>query len=184
MRRRTTWLAPAADRRRRRHIPAVLAGLLLGAIAPLAPVPSTAAVDAGDAPRWDWPVPAPRIVVRGYSAPDTRYGAGHRGIDLEAAAGTVVTAPADGVVSFAGWVVDRPVVSIRHPDGLVSSLEPVAPLVSAGDAVRRGAPIGSLVTSAHCEGCLHLGARQDGDYLSPLALLGDIPRAVLLPLED
>ncbi|WP_251857681.1 murein hydrolase activator EnvC [Herbiconiux sp. L3-i23] len=164
---------------------AAVLGLLLGMLAPLTPTSNGAAHAVEQAMVWQWPVPAPRIVVRGYDAPATRYSAGHRGIDLDVGVGTTVTAVDDGVVSFAGWVVDRPVVSVRHSDGLVSSVEAVDPAVAAGDTVRRGDVIGVVAESmAHCAGCLHLGARQDGEYLSPLALLGGIPRAVLLPLVD
>jgi len=36
---------------------------------------------------------------------------------------------------------------------------------------------------SHCaSACLHFGVRKDGGYLSPLALIGGIERAVLLPL--
>ena len=65
---------------------------------------------------WDWPVGPPHAIVRPYAAPATVYGPGHRGVDLAAGAGAVVGAPADGVVHFAGFVVDRPLLSIEHGD--------------------------------------------------------------------
>jgi murein DD-endopeptidase MepM/ murein hydrolase activator NlpD len=175
----------AVVRRTGRRGLTVLIGLLLGVALAAAPVPARSDTAAG---RWGWPVPAPHLLIRGYESPPTRYGAGHRGIDIEAPPGTVVLAPDDGVVSFAGWVVDRPVLAIRHSDGIVSSFEPIDASVSAGDAVVRGQPVGAVAEASegsipHCFGCLHLGARHDGDYLSPLALLEGIPRAVLLPLD-
>lgn len=92
-----------------------------------------------------------------------------------------VLAPADGVVSFAGVVVDRPVLSIRHAGGLVSSYEPVVTTLVAGDSVARGQQIGEL-QAGHCaELCLHFGVRLDGAYISPLNYLGGIPWSVLLP---
>lgn len=129
---------------------------------------------------WAWPVPPPVAIERPYVAPATAYGAGHRGIDLAAPDGQA-TAPADGVVSFVGFVVDRPVLSIRHPGGVVSSYEPLQTTLAAGDRVRRGDPIGTVLPG-HCERvCLHLGVRIDGQYVSPLLLLDEPPRSVLLP---
>ncbi|WP_166865671.1 M23 family metallopeptidase [Salinibacterium sp. ZJ70] len=132
---------------------------------------------------WAWPLAPPHPVVRPFLAPATTYGPGHRGIDLEGAEGAAVFAPAHGVVRFSGWVVDRPVLSIDHGGGLISSFEPVTSELTAGDEVRRGDVVGVL-EAGHCaRACLHLGARLDGAYVSPLLFLGGQPRAVLLPLE-
>ena len=129
---------------------------------------------------WAWPVAPPHPVVRPFVAPASAYGAGHRGIDIAAPTG-VVRAPADGVVHFAGTVVDRPVMSIRHADGLLSSYEPVVTPLAAGATVHRGEVIGTVL-GGHCASrCLHFGVRRDGQYISPLSLLGGVPRAVLLP---
>ena len=131
-------------------------------------------------PHWDWPVAAPHPVVRPFLAPPTPYGAGHRGVDIGAAS-AVIRAPADGVVHFAGVVVDRPVLSISHAGGLISSFEPVASTLRKGDPVSRGDIIGT-VEPGHCASrCVHFGVRLDGEYVSPLLLLGGVPRAVLLP---
>lgn len=130
---------------------------------------------------WAWPV-EPHEVVRAFDAPATPYGPGHRGIDIAASAGSTVLAPQDGVVRFAGPVAGRPVLSIEHEGGLVSSFEPVEPLVAAGDAVERGQQIGVL-QPGHAAGAarLHLGARLHGEYVDPLTLLG-VERPVLLPM--
>ena len=132
---------------------------------------------------WSWPTGAPAAVLRYFDLPHP-YAAGHRGVDLHAQAGAQVLAPDDGVVHFAGVVVDRPVLSIRHPSGFISSFEPVDAVVRAGDAVSRGQVVATLSTTiSHAPvGGMHLGARLDGAYVNPLALLGAIPRAVLLPL--
>jgi murein DD-endopeptidase MepM/ murein hydrolase activator NlpD len=157
--------------------PEPAAGVVPGAGVPDAGVPQRAM-----ATRWAWPVPSPHAVARPFAAPATPYGRGHRGIDIRAPAGTLVRAPASGIVHFAGVVVDRPVVSISHPGGVLSSFEPVQPLVAAGAAVQRGEVIGMLL-SGHCAAaCLHLGARIDGEYVNPLLFLGGVPRAVLLPM--
>jgi murein DD-endopeptidase MepM/ murein hydrolase activator NlpD len=130
---------------------------------------------------WLWPVAGTHAVVRPFLAPATPYSAGHRGVDLAAEEGAAVLAPADGVVRFSGWVVDRPVLSIDHGAGVISSYEPVESDLVAGDAVRRGDVIGTLLPG-HCRSpCLHLGVRVDGGYVSPLLFLGGQPRAVLLP---
>ncbi|PPF57750.1 M23 family peptidase [Clavibacter michiganensis] len=137
------------------------------------------------APRWSWPVDPPHAVTRRFEAPSTPYGPGHRGIDIAVGPGTAVHSPADGIVSFAGVVVDRPVVSIQHADGLVSSMEPVVPGVSTGDAVSAGQVVGVLAEGPRHEpdGGLHLGARLHGAYVDPQALLAGLRHAVLLPLD-
>jgi murein DD-endopeptidase MepM/ murein hydrolase activator NlpD len=131
---------------------------------------------------WAWPV-APHEVVRAFDPPASRYGSGHRGIDIAAPAGTPVLAPDAGTVRFAGPVAGRPVISIDHGAGLVSSFEPVEPLVATGDVVAAGQRIGTLLPG-HVAGewRLHLGARLHGEYIDPLPLLG-VERPVLLPLR-
>ena len=129
---------------------------------------------------WLWPIEAPHAIIRPFIAPATPYSAGHRGIDI-AADDTEVRAPADGVVHFAGVVVDRPVLSIRHGDGVITSYEPIETDLATGDTVSRGDPIGRVIPG-HCASvCLHFGVRLDGQYLSPLVYLAGIDRAVLLP---
>jgi murein DD-endopeptidase MepM/ murein hydrolase activator NlpD len=142
----------------------------------LGPGPAARAAD----PEWSWPVEPPRAILRPFIAPATPYSAGHRGIDIRAPGGSLF-APADGVVHFAGFVVDRPVLSIRHPGGLLSSYEPVNTALVEGDLVSRGELIGDIL-AGHCSArCVHVGVRLDGEYLSPLNFLGGVPRSVLLP---
>lgn len=130
---------------------------------------------------WIWPVEGPHTVVRTYDPPLTEYSAGHRGIDIAATIGHDVVAPADGVVHFAGIVVDRGVLSIKHGN-ILSSFEPIEALVSAGQFVRQGEIIGRVSAGHDCE-CLHVGARFNGAYLSPLSYLGTLEPAVLLPWD-
>ncbi|WP_373692898.1 M23 family metallopeptidase [Agromyces silvae] len=129
---------------------------------------------------------APPIrVLEPFRAPLTPYSAGHRGIDLAVRAGAEVAAAAPGVVRFAGRVADRPLVSIDHGDGVISSIEPVEPSVSVGDVLERGSPIGRVAAGGHCaDVCAHFGVRVDEEYVSPLLFLGGVPRAVLLPLSE
>ena len=62
----------------------------------------------------------------------------------------MIVAPAAGVVSFAGAVVDRGVLTIDHGDGVVSAIEPVDGLVAEGEAVAAGDPIGVVASGGHC----------------------------------
>jgi len=155
-------------------------GVVLLAVLGLAGALSAPAL-AGDGGPWVRPVAGG--VVRGFDPPATRYGAGHRGVDLTAPIGTPVSAPDDGTVLFAGRVVDRGVLSIDH--GTVrSSFEPVRPLVHAGEHVSRGQVVALVAApgATHPPGVLHLGARVQDGYVSPLLFLGALRRAVLLPL--
>lgn len=128
---------------------------------------------------WVWPVDAVQI-VRPFEAPAHRYAPGHRGLDLGSVAR--VRSPAAGTIAFAGPVAGRPVVTIDHGDGLVTSFEPVTTPLSAGDAVARGDPIGEVAEGGHAApGAVHFGVRWNGEYVNPLRLLGGVPRAVLLP---
>lgn len=149
-------------------------------VAALVPAPSVAddadpLADRG----WVWPVEVVQI-VRAFEAPAHRYAPGHRGIDL----GSVVRvrSPAAGTVAFAGPVAGRPVVTIDHGDGLVTTLEPVTTDLHAGDPVARGAAVGEISEGGHtAPETLHFGVRWQGEYVNPLRLLGGVPRAVLLP---
>jgi murein DD-endopeptidase MepM/ murein hydrolase activator NlpD len=157
----------------------LITGFLIG--------PLSARAASTESPAWlDSPV-EPFRAIRLFDRPDTPWGPGHRGIDLEAAVGQVVLAPGDGVVSFVGLVVDRGVVSIRHPDGLVSSLEPVAATVEVGAVVEAGDPLGSVTDEpGHCgpEACLHWGVREDGRYVNPLDVLEGFGPVRLLSLDE
>ena len=155
-----------------RFIIALLVGLLLSG-------DSTAVDD-----RWPWPVES-RSVARSFDAPPEPWASGHRGIDISAQQGTVVTAVADGTIHYAGRIVDRGVVSLAHADGItVTSYEPVHPLVSEGDPVSAGQPI-AVIEGVHagCGSCLHFGVRVQDQYRDPMLWLR-LERPVLLPLQD
>jgi len=170
----------------------VLAALVL-AFAGLT-VPATASVVATPAEGTPTPRPTtspseyipPLVVlelVRGFEAPRERWGAGHRGVDLAAATGQPVRAPGPGTVTFAGRVAGRGVVTVAHPDGLRSSLEPVEARVVAGEQVTAGQELGEIESpEGHCapQACLHWGVRDGATYLDPLRLLAGGP-SVLLP---
>ena len=90
------------------------------------------------------PVAPPPVVLTPFRAPDTRYGPGHRGVDLAAAAGSTVLAAGPGRVVFAGTLAGRGVLSIEHEGGMRTTYEPVAATVRAGRAVTAGEVIGTL----------------------------------------
>lgn len=148
-----------------RRILVLLAALTFAAVAPSASA-------AGD---WTWPVSGP--VIRSFDPPDSPYGAGHRGIDIAVAVGTVVVAPADGTVSFAGPVGGRLFVTIDHGGGWTSTASFLtSTLVREGDPVVRGQPV-ALTGWGHTDQPvphLHLGARLDGVYVDPLGLLAPV----------
>lgn len=130
--------------------------------------------------RWIPPLGVPLQISTGFLAPPNPYAAGHRGFDLGASAGTEIVAPTSGVVTFAGTIVDRPVLSIRVDAQTVVSLEPAETELSAGASVTRGAAIGIVSHGGHCAAhCLHLGVRVDGNYVNPLRYFAGRPK--LLP---
>ena len=159
-------------------------GALVGAVVLIALLtlqPAAAAAPPSD-PGWLWPVAGPREVVEEFRAPEHDYGPGHRGIDIAADAGAAVLAPADGVVAFRGVVVDRPLLTIDHGEGYVTTFEPVDSELSPGSAVQGGQEIGNVATGGHAApGTVHVGLRLHGVYVNPMLMFGGIPRAILLP---
>ncbi len=160
-------------------------------------VPPAAVADPGGAGDWSAPSPAtaPPAVLRPFEPPPAPWSAGHRGVDWASPDG-VVLAPGSGSIRFAGPVAGRSVVTVAHPDGMLSSLEPVelAPGLAVGDRVTAGEPIGSVQEGVHhCPvTCVHWGVRipdgwtvQGGTwdrYVDPLVLLGLSGPSVLWPL--
>jgi murein DD-endopeptidase MepM/ murein hydrolase activator NlpD len=138
------------------------------------------------APRaeWNWPLAPTPDVLRAFDPPEKPWMSGHRGVDLRAAFdGAAVTAPESGTVSFAGVVVDRPVITIDHGNGLRSSFEPVESGLAVGAPVSKGDVLGT-VRPGHCgpAPCVHWGVRRGGDYLNPLSFVTDLRPSILLPL--
>lgn len=168
--------------------PVLLAALLLlpASLAPagetLAFGPALAVMEA--APSWQWPVSPRPPVLRDFDPPPKPWLSGHRGVDLgTASVGAQVTSPAAGTVSFVGVVVDRPVITIDHGNGLRSSFEPVESSLAAGSAVGNGQVIGTLLPG-HCPAasCVHWGVRRGEEYVNPLQFVMDLRPSILLPL--
>lgn len=120
-------------------------------------------------------VPAMVLPVRGgtvvspFDAPEQVWFAGHRGVDIAAAEGTPLVAPADGTVSFAGKVGGKSVVSIVH-GAWTLTFEPAVTTLAVGSKVSRGRQFGTMSGSSdHCDGaCVHWGIRMAGRrYVDP-----------------
>lgn len=172
--------------------------LALGVIVTLGtPVAGAAtAPDAGSgAASTGWVPPLDRDVadlgvLAPFDPPEHDWLPGHRGVDLAAAPAETVLSPAPGVVSFTGPVAGRDVVVVLHDDGLRTSLEPVTASVGRGERVAPGSVLGTVqraesARGSHCAAtCVHWGVRRGERYLDPLALLGDRPPIVLLPLGE
>ncbi len=140
--------------------------------------PAGAATAAG----FTWPVEGQ--VVRDYTVEALAYDETmgdwriHDGVDIAAALGTEVMAPAGGTVSdiFADDLMGTTVV-ILHADGVMSSCANLAPsaAVEIGDTVRTGDIIGTLGATAIAESSqeshLHLSMTRDGVSVDPLEYL-------------
>ena len=150
--------------------------------------PTAGGVPAPTAPArlWRWPLLVTPRVVRGFDPPAQRWLPGHRGVDLAAVPGDTVVAAGAGVVTFAGPVAGRGVVTVTHGE-LRTTYEPVTATVEVGDLVAAGEPIGTLAAGAgHCGGyptCLHWGLLRGQVYLDPLGLLG-LGHPILLPIPN
>ena len=124
-------------------------------------------------------------MVRGFDDVG-RYDPGHRGVDLQVPAAGTVLAPGAGVVTFAGDVAGRGVVSVLHPDGVRTSYEPLTPAVAAGTAVAAGDVLGRVHGSHGTfapDTVLHWGARVGDRYVDPLTLLAPLGPVRLLPWD-
>ncbi|WP_028047040.1 M23 family metallopeptidase [Cellulomonas sp. URHE0023] len=176
-----------------RHLtPRTFTSAVLGALAALlaavalavaAPSASGGPLSVPTGTSYGLPLEGAPDVARAFERPANAFSAGHRGVDLRSVEGATVLAPADGIVTFAGQVAGRGVVTLAHPDGRRSSLEPVSPAVAVGARIVRGQPVGALQTAgSHCAPavCLHWGVRVDTTYEDPLAMLPGAGPVVLL----
>lgn len=190
-----------ATRRRTRSLAMLLGVALLAAVPSITgPASAEAGTDrdarasaresasewaVGRAIEWAWPLGDGRpMVVRGFEPPAEPWLAGHRGVDLLGAPGSVVRTAAHGVVTYAGPVAGVGVVVVAHGE-IRTTYQPVRASVRVGDAVGARAEIGALEPAgSHCApaACLHWGALRANTYLDPLALVGGGGRVRLAPL--
>jgi murein DD-endopeptidase MepM/ murein hydrolase activator NlpD len=124
---------------------------------------------------WSAPL-APLVVERPFAAPSGPYSPGHRGVDLVAAPGASIWAPAHGIVRVAGRVAGKHVVSIEHPHRILgrtgwrTTYEGVVAIVDVGARVERGDIIGRAIGNGHSDG-IHWGLKLGRMYADPLLLL-------------
>lgn len=137
-------------------------------------------------PEWSWPLSPAPPVLRFFQPPAQRWLPGHRGVDLPAEPGTAVLSPEAGTVVYAGWVVNRPVLTVDLGAGVLASFEPVQAAKAVGTKVAEGEVIGHVGAPAetgHCPAsCLHWGVRVHGNYVNPLNYVTDRRPSILLPL--
>lgn len=158
-------------------------------------------------PATGWLLPAAGPVTQGFGLtpfahahPDLYGPQGHPGIDIGAAAGSAVRCVRAGSVVYASWRnrAGAPVddgtgygitVWVREPDGTLHIYAHLAQaLVTVGDAVERGAPLGTVGDTGRAAGAhLHYEVRR-GDtpvdpspYLRPGGSSGGIPVVVRSP---
>ena len=143
-------------------------------------LPVLIAFQAGAPPAlaWTWPVDGP--VLRPFVLGDDPYAAEqHRGLDVAAPTGSLVRAPASGVVSFAGTVPGGGrSATIQTADGYSVTLVHLGSVaVARGQEVVEGDGVGTAGRSGepeHAESYVHLGVRVTTDpngYVDPLGLL-------------
>jgi murein DD-endopeptidase MepM/ murein hydrolase activator NlpD len=160
--------------------PALLVAVAL-LLALVAPPPARGVDSVPDPERAVWPLHPEPEVVSGFDPPTSRWGPGHRGVDLRAAVGQPVRAAAAGTVTFAGRLAGRGVVVVTH-GRTRTTYEPVTASVRVGEAVAAGARIGRLeLPGSHClpAACLHWGLLEGERYLDPLTLVGGGPVRLL-----
>lgn len=138
-------------------------------------------------------------LLRGFEETAGPYGPGHRGVDVGAAPGASVRAPASGRVTFAGRVAGATWVTIEVAPAVLVTVGPLRSAApSVGRAVTTGAPVGTLAPghpvvdrgpalggSPHVGlAALHLGLRVSGVYVDPLPWLAGLARPRLAPLAE
>ncbi len=145
------------------------------------PPPTRGGVD--ETPHGEWPLaPRPAVAAR-FDPPDTRWGAGHRGVDLIGHPVATVRSALAGTVRFTGRIAGRGVVVVGH-GATRTTYEPVRATVRTGQRVAAGDRIGHLETAgSHCfpAACLHWGWVRGEVYLDPLALVGARPVRLVPP---
>lgn len=129
-------------------------------------------------------------VTSGYGTrmhPLLGYARFHRGIDLAAASGTPIRAPAAGRVTHAGWRggYGRQ-VALAHPGGLDTSYSHLSRIAARpGELVERGQVIGYVGSSGMSTGPhLHFEAARGGKAIDPRSAKIEMPVAMSATQRD
>jgi murein DD-endopeptidase MepM/ murein hydrolase activator NlpD len=99
----------------------------------------------------------------------------HQGTDFAAPIGTPVHAPAEGVVSFAGWASGYGrLIKIQHANGIETRYGHLNAIrVEVGQRVSLGERIGDIGNSGRSTGPhLHYEIRVGGEPINPMIYLG------------
>jgi Peptidase family M23 len=128
---------------------------------------------------WTWPVDGPVLRPFAFDRSNPYAGGQHRGVDVGAAVGERVIAPAAGTVTFAGTVPGGGLtVAIRTGDGYSATLVHLGSLaVARGASVQEGAVVGVVGSTGQADlgaSHVHLGIRIAADeqgYVDPLSFL-------------
>ncbi|MDQ0248156.1 hypothetical protein J2W22_000203 [Sphingomonas kyeonggiensis] len=107
-------------------------------------------------------------------------GSYHSGIDIARPTGTVVLAPADGVVIFAAarpFTLEGNLLMVDHGAGLNSAFMHLSRIdVRVGEHVRRGQPIGAVGMTGRATGPhLHWSLKWRDARIDPLLVAGAMP---------
>ncbi len=100
-----------------------------------------------------------------------RWGRLHAGTDMAGPVGTAIVAPADGVVTHAGWVSGYGrLIKIKHDFGIETRYGHLSAIkVRKGQRVSRGERIGDMGNSGRSTGPhLHYEIRVDGTPIDPM----------------
>lgn len=109
-------------------------------------------------------------------------GAYHSGVDVARPTGTVIVAPADGVVTLAAerpFTIEGNLLMVDHGMGLNSAFLHLSRIdVAVGQTVRRGQPIGAIGATGRATGPhLHWGMKWREARIDPLLFAGPMPAA-------
>ena len=121
----------------------------------------------------------------GYGWPVKGYSGSSPEIDIRAEPGTRLYAPSDGIISFAGIVAGKNVVSITHSKGRISTFEPAQTGLAVKTHVKKGQEIGWVEGgSDHCRDiCVQWGIKTgEKSYLDPEILVSR-KTVVLKPVD-
>ena len=133
-----------------------------------------------------WLRPVPGRIVRAFVAPSSRFGPGHRGVDLAVTAGEVVQSVGAGTVVFAGSVAGtQHVVVLHQPSGWKSGYSFLSQIsVVVGQRLQTGDAVGLAGSGAgHSSSpIVHISLRIVGEYVDPTVLWAglDLGRSVHL----
>ncbi len=131
--------------------------------------------------KFRWPVIGPIAGVFGSQRVyNGEPGSPHGGVDIAKGTGTLVYAPADGVVILAAaspFTLEGNLLMIDHGMGLNSAFLHLSRIdVHKGDVIRQGQQLGAIGSTGRATGPhLHWGMRWYGEKVDPQPFVGPMP---------